>query len=62
MTILCEMLTDAPMLFLGLFLVSPLGIMVIGANLARTNRNYRRMRERRELAAWLEAERRKEKI
>ena len=62
MNILSEMLADAPMLFLGLFLVSPLGIMVIGANLARTNRKYRRMRERRELAAWLEAERRKEKI
>jgi hypothetical protein len=62
MTILCEMLEDAPLLFIGLFLVSPLGIMVIGANLARTNRRYRRMRERRDLAAWLEAERRKEKI
>jgi hypothetical protein len=36
--------------------------MVIGANLARTNRRYRRMRERRDLAAWLEAERRKENL
>ena len=62
MSILHEMLADAPLLFIGLFLASPLGIMVIGANLARTNRRYRRMRERRELAAWLEAERRKEKI
>ena len=62
MNILSEMLADAPLLFLGLFLASPLGIMVIGANLARTNRRYRRMRERRELAAWLEAERRKEEI
>lgn len=62
MNVLCEMLADDPLLFLGLFLASPLGLMIIGANLARTNRNYRRMRERRELAAWLEAERKKERL
>ena len=62
MTILCEMLAEEPLLFLGLFLASPLGLMVIGANLARTNRKYRRMRERRELAAWLESERKKERL
>jgi len=62
MTILIEMLKEEPLLFLGLFLLSPLGIMVIGSNLARTNRRYWRMRERRELAAWLEAERKKEKL
>ena len=62
MSILQEMLADAPLLFIGLFLASPLGLMVIGANLARTNRRYWRMRERRELAAWLEAERKKERL
>ena len=62
MNVLCEMLADDPLLFLGLFLASPLGLMIIGANLARTNRKYRRMRERRELAAWLEAERKKERL
>jgi len=62
MSILSEMLAKEPLLFIGLFLASPLGLMVIGVNLARTNRRYRRMRERRELAAWLEAERKKERL
>lgn len=62
MTILMEMLKEEPLLFIGAFLVSPLGIMVIGANLARTNARYRRMRERREIEAWLKREREKDRI
>lgn len=62
MSVLLEMLADEPLLFLGAFLISPLGFLVIAANLARTADRYRRKRTQRELKAYLKRERRKERI
>lgn len=62
MSVLLDMLADEPLLCIGAFLISPLAIMFIGSNFARTNAYYRQMRERREIEAWLKREREKDRI
>lgn len=62
MSIILDMLADEPLLFLGAFLISPLGFLVIATNLARTADRRRRKRIQRELKAYLERERRKERL